>query len=335
MIQEGVMQVIAIDAMGGDHAPQAVIRGVEEAKTKKIIKSGIILVGKKDQIEKYSTQLDQLEDVTIYDAPDTFKMDEKPSHILRRRETSLYMAADLIKNGKANALISAGNTGALLAVSTFVIGRIKGVSRPAIASPIPNKKGYTILLDSGANLECKVENYLSFGKMGLALQKINGIDQPKIGLLNVGTEEDKGTEIVKAAYQLMRQELGANFAGFVEGRDIAAGTVDVVVTDGWSGNIALKSMEGIGSFISHLLKSSVHSKGIMVKLGALLMKPVFSDLKYKTDSRNTGGGYILGVNAPSIKAHGNSDSIAIINALKVAEKGIESMIVEKIQHSMQ
>ncbi|MEA1884441.1 MAG: phosphate acyltransferase PlsX [Thermotogota bacterium] len=328
------MAIIAIDAMGGDHAPQAIIKGVEEAKSKNIIKSGIILVGKKDQIEKYSTQLDQLEDVTIYDAPGTFKMDEKPSHILRRRETSLYMAADLIKTGKADALISAGNTGALLAVSTFVIGRIKGISRPAIASPIPNKKGYTILLDSGANLESKIENYLSFARMGLALQRINGIDKPKVGLLNVGSEEDKGTDQIKEAYKLMKEELNHNFIGFVEGRDIASGTVDVVVTDGWSGNIALKSMEGIGNFISSLLKSSINARSIMVKLGALLMKPVFADLKFKTDSRNTGGGYILGVNAPSIKAHGNSDSIAIINALKVAEKGIDNEIVQKIQHSM-
>jgi len=328
------MRVIAIDAMGGDHAPQAVIKGVEEAKSKKLINSGIILVGKKEQIKKYSTHLDQFKDVTIYDAADVFKMDEKPSHILRRRETSLYMAADLIKNGKADALISAGNTGALLAVSTFVIGRIKGISRPAIATPIPNKKGFTILLDGGANLECKVENYLSFAKMGMALQKINGIEKPKIGLLNVGTEEDKGTELIKEAYKLLNKEINQNFFGFVEGRDIASGTVDVVVTDGWSGNIALKSMEGIGSFISSLLKASINSHGIMVKLGALLLKPVFADLKYKTDSRNTGGAYILGVKAPSIKAHGNSDSIAIINALKVAEKGIDNEIVQKIQHSM-
>jgi len=329
------MRVIAIDAMGGDHAPQAVIRGVEEAKSKNIIHSGILLVGKKEQIEKYSTILDQFDDVTIHDAPEVFKMDEKPSHILRRRETSLYVAADLIKNGKADALISAGNTGALLAVSTFVIGRINGVSRPAIASPIPNKKGYTILLDSGANLECKIENYLSFARMGLALQKINGISQPKVGLLNVGTEEDKGNEQIKEAYKLLKNEISDHFAGFVEGREIASGSVDVVVTDGWSGNIALKSMEGIGSFISSLLKSSIYSKGIMVKLGALLLKPVFADLRFKTDSRNTGGGYILGVKAPSIKAHGNSDSVAIVNALKVAEKGIENEIVQKIKQSME
>ncbi|MFW6263612.1 MAG: phosphate acyltransferase PlsX, partial [Thermotogota bacterium] len=300
-----------------------------------IISSGIILVGKKDQIKKYSKHIDQFEDITIINAPDVFKMDEKPSHILRRRETSLYMAAELVKNNKADALISAGNTGALLAVSTFVIGRIKGVSRPAIASPIPNKKGYTIFLDSGANLECKVENYLSFARMGLALQKINGIENPKIGLLNVGTEEDKGTEQIKEAYRLLKNKIDDHFAGFVEGREIASGSVDVVVTDGWSGNIALKSMEGIGSFISSLLKSSIHSKGIMVKLGALLMKPVFADLRYKTDSRNTGGGYILGVKAPSIKAHGNSDSVAIVNALKVAEKGIQNKIVEKIKQSME
>jgi len=329
------MRVIAIDAMGGDHAPQAIIKGVEEAKSKKIIRSGVILVGKKDQIEKYSTILNQFEDVSIVDAPDVFKMDEKPSHILRRRETSLYMAADLIKNAQADALISAGNTGALLAVSTFVVGRIKGVSRPAIATPIPNKKGQTILLDGGANLECKVENYLLFARMGMALQQINGIEKPKIGLLNVGTEEDKGTDLIKEAYKLLKEQINPHFVGFVEGRDISSGTVDVVVTDGWSGNIALKSMEGIGSFISSLIKSSIHSHGLMVKLGALLLKPVFADLKYKTDSRNTGGAYILGVKAPSIKAHGNSDSIAIINALKVAEKGIDNNIVDSIEHSME
>lgn len=329
------MKIIAIDAMGGDLAPKAVIKGVEEAKSKNIISSGVILVGKEEQIKKYSTCLEDFDDVKICDASDVFKMDEKPSLVLRRKESSLYMAAQLIKEGKAHALISAGNTGALLAVSTFVIGRIKGISRPAIATPIPNKSGTTILLDGGANIDCKTENYLSFARMGCALQKMNGIQSPAVGLLNVGTEEDKGSAQIKEALKFLQKNFEGSFLGFVEGRDISSGNADVVVTDGWSGNIALKAMEGIGNFISSLLKSEINSKGIMVKLGALLLKPVFAELKFRTDSRNTGGAFILGVKAPSIKAHGNSDSIAIVNALKVAEKGLKNNIVEKIKTSME
>jgi glycerol-3-phosphate acyltransferase PlsX len=324
------MSLIAIDAMGGDHAPEEVIKGVVEAK-KNGLRSGVLLVGKESEINRYRELFNPFNDIEVVHADDVFEMDAKPSLVLRRRECSMYKAADLVKQGKADALISGGNTGGLLAVATFVVGRIKGIPRPAIATPMPGRKGYTYLIDCGANIDCKIENYVSFARMGLAIQKMNGIAKPLVGLLNVGTEEDKGTEIIKEANKAMKENIGSNYAGFVEGRDISFGEVDVVVTDGWSGNIALKSMEGLGKFINSVLKDSIMTGGLFAKLGYLILKPTFNLLKKKTDSRNTGGAYILGVNAPVVKAHGNSDALAFSNALKVAERGIEQKLVNNIQ----
>ncbi|HOO32471.1 MAG TPA: phosphate acyltransferase PlsX [Thermotogota bacterium] len=321
------MSIIAIDAMGGDHAPEEVIKGVVEAK-KNGLKSAIALVGIESEIKRFQEMISPFNDIEIVNADDVFEMDAKPSTVLRRRDCSLYKAADLVKQGKADALVSAGSTGGLLAVATFVVGRIKGIPRPTIATPIPSKRGTTIFLDSGANLECKIENYVSFAKMGMALQKMNGLSRPKVGLLNVGTEEDKGTEAVKEALKALEENIPDNFEGFVEGRDITIGEVDVVVTDGWSGNIALKSMEGLGKLINSILKDSILSGGLFLKLGYLLLRPVFDGLRKKTDSRNTGGAYILGVNAPVVKAHGNSDALAFSNALRVAERGITEKLVQ-------
>ncbi|HPJ88441.1 MAG TPA: phosphate acyltransferase PlsX [Thermotogota bacterium] len=321
------MSIIAIDAMGGDHAPEEVIKGVVEAK-KNGLKSAIALVGIESEIKRFQEMISPFNDIEIVNADDVFEMDAKPSTVLRRRDCSLYKAADLVKQGKADALVSAGSTGGLLAVATFVVGRIKGIPRPTIATPIPSKRGTTIFLDSGANLECKIENYVSFAKMGMALQKMNGLSRPKVGLLNVGTEEDKGTEAVKEALKALEENIPDNFEGFVEGRDITIGEVDVVVTDGWSGNIALKSMEGLGKLINSILKDSILSGGLFLKLGYLLLRPVFDSLRKKTDSRNTGGAYILGVNAPVVKAHGNSDALAFSNALRVAERGITEKLVQ-------
>lgn len=323
------MSKIAIDAMGGDHAPEAVVKGVVRAKENGLA-SGIVLVGKESELSPYKALTKPFQDIDCLYTEDVFEMDAKPSTVLRRRECSLYKAADLVKQGKADALVSAGSTGGLLAVATFVVGRIKGIPRPAIATPMPSKKGTTTFMDSGANLDCKIENYVTFAKMGIAMQKMNGISQPSVGLLNVGTEEDKGTEIVKEALKALQDELPDYFKGFVEGRDITFGDVDVVVTDGWSGNIALKSMEGLGKLINTILKDAIMSRGIMAKLGYLILKPVFGDLRKKTDSRNTGGAYILGVNAPVVKAHGNSDELAFSNALKVAEKGVKQNLVNNI-----
>jgi glycerol-3-phosphate acyltransferase PlsX len=323
------MSIIAIDTMGGDHAPEEVIKGVVEAK-KNGLQSGIVLVGRESEIKKYNELISPFKDVEILNADDVFEMDVKPSLVLRRKECSLYKAADLVKQGKADALISAGNTGGLLAVATFVVGRIKGIPRPAIATPIPNKNGYCYLIDCGANIECKIENYVSFARMGIAIQKMNGIKKPSVGLLNVGTEEDKGTEIIKEANLAMKESISSNYVGFVEARAITIGDVDVVVTDGWSGNIALKSMEGLGKLINSILKDSIMSRGIFAKFGYLILKSTFGDLRKKTDSRNTGGGYILGVNSPVVKAHGNSDALAFSNALKVAERGIKENLVNDI-----
>ncbi len=327
------MSKIVIDAMGGDNAPKSVVEGAVLAKKSEKIESELILIGNPDKLKPFKGELEK-HGIAFQEAEDEFGMDEKPSKVLRRKDSSLYKGAEIVKNGEADAFISAGNTGGLLAVSTFVIGRIKGVPRPAIATPIPSIRGFTTFLDSGANLDCKLENYLSFARMGIALKRTEGVENPKVGILNVGAEKDKGTEIIKQAHSLLTEKLADQFIGFVEGREITLGDVDVVVTDGWSGNIALKSMEGVAKLIMKMLKESIMSGGILSKLGAGLLKSTFDELKRKMDSRNTGGGYIIGVNSPALKAHGNSDDVAIYNAIRVAEEGIRYKIVERIRNAV-
>ncbi len=325
------MGTIAIDAMGGDFAPKSVVEGVLKYVNESTSNTKIILVGKSEEINHFLPGDYPKDLIMITDAPDIFEMDEKPSHLLRRKETSLYRAAELVKNNEADAMISAGNTGGLLAAATFIVGRIKGVSRPALASPIPNVNGEVILLDCGANVEFKKDMYLSFANMGIAFSKMRGTKEPKVGLLNVGTEEEKGTEEVKAAFTNLKEKLPDNFVGFVEARDINLGNADVIVTDGWTGNIALKSMEGTAKMIMHYLKNEIKTGSFSSKLGALMLKRTFKGLKDEIDPRSHGGAFILGVNAPVVKAHGNSDSFAFKNAIKVAHRGIENELVRKIK----
>ena len=316
--------------MGGDYAPKSVIEGATRFLDEYNENIQVILVGKSSEIEKQVPEKYRNSKIVIHHAEELFGMDEKPSHLLRKKETSLFKTAELIKKGEADAMISAGNTGGLLAAATFVVGRIKGVSRPALASPIPNIHGEVILLDCGANVEFKKDMFLSFAKMGMAFARTRGIDNPRVGLMNVGTEEEKGTEEVKEAFKLIKENLTDNFVGFVEARDINLGDLDVIVTDGWTGNIALKSMEGTAKMILHYLKKEIKEGGISPKIGALLLKKSLMNLKDEIDPRSHGGAFILGVKAPVVKAHGNSDSLAIMNALKVANSGIEKELVNKI-----
>ncbi|HPE68021.1 MAG TPA: phosphate acyltransferase PlsX [Thermotogota bacterium] len=324
------MITIAVDAMGGDHAPRCVVDGCLQALSKGSSDWNIVLVGRKEKLEPLLPTSSR-ERMFVEDAPDLFGMDEKPSSVLKRKETSLFRAAQLVKEGKAHALLSAGNTGGLLAVATFVVGRIPNIPRPAICTSIPSPTGPVFLIDSGANLECKPEHFLGFANLGVALYQDLFDKQPRIAILNVGTEEDKGTELVKEAFQVLSKEFSGLFGGFAEGRDITSGTFQLVLTDGWSGNIALKTMEGVSRFILDALKEEVKQAGIFAKLGALLMKPVFHALKKRLDPRQTGGAFILGVNAPVVKAHGNSDAFAIQNALQIALSGVRNGLVEKTQ----
>ncbi|MDK2951107.1 MAG: phosphate acyltransferase [Kosmotogales bacterium] len=321
---------IAVDAYGGDLAPDVNIEGAISVLNK-YSEIKIILVGKEEELKKkLKAKNAEKYNIQIVNADDVFPMSEKPSLIIRRKETSLYKAAELVKNGKADALVSAGNTGALLACSLFVIGRIKNVSRAAIATTFPSKKGFSILLDSGANSEVKPEVLESFGEMGLEYAKFKGNSDPLVGLLNVGEEEEKGTEIQKQANKLLREKLKDSFAGNVEGRDILLGDVDVIVAGGFEGNIALKTMEGTLKFFSSTLKENIKSSGPLGLIGGLLLKKTFNKIGKKFDPSEIGGAFILGVKNIVVKAHGNSNSIAIMNAIRVASEGVEKNLVYEI-----
>lgn len=321
---------ISLDAMGGDLAPEEIIKGAVEAVNDPEFASSVVLFGREEQLLRKLIANFPKERISVTDASDSFPMDEKPSLILRRKETSMYKAAEAVKDGKTDALVSAGNTGALLALATFVVGRITGVSRPAICTLLPNKKGFTVFLDSGANLEVKKEVLLSFAKLGLSYAKSTGKEKPTIGLLNIGLEEDKGTEEIKEAYRLFKDTFGTSFKGFCEAREINYGETDVIITDGWSGNIALKTMEGAAKLLLERIKEAILDGGISSKIGAALIKKQLRNVKIVMDPRTTGGANILGVKAPVVKAHGNSDALAVKNALKVAEKGLKNNLIEKI-----
>ncbi|AKI97154.1 phosphate acyltransferase PlsX [Kosmotoga pacifica] len=323
---------IALDVFGGDQAPDVNIDGAIS-----ILKEGkfdveLFLVGKEETIrEMLGERGFHHEKLHIVDAPEVFGMAEKPSNVLRRKDTSLYRTAQLVKEGKVDAMVSAGNTGAVLAVALFVVGRIKGIERGAIATPIPSKRGFTVLLDCGANIEVRPEHLRDFGKMGYHYARILGKESPKVGLLNVGEEEEKGNKDTRAAFELLKEALGGDFYGNVEGRDILYGNVDVVVTDGFKGNVAMKAIEGAAKFIGDVLKAQIKASGFSGLLGGLLLRNAFKRLKKTLDPSEYGGAFVLGVKGVVTKAHGNSNALAIKNAIKVAYEGVKGGLVKKLQ----
>lgn len=321
------MARIALDAFGSDHAPYEEAKGallfVEKTQ------HTVVLVGDEEKIKPLIPS--GTERVEFFNASERFGMAQRPTEILKSPKSSMAVCAQLVKDKKADGFVSAGNTGAVLVLGTFRIGRIEGVERPAIATVIPSKIGGTVLIDSGANVSLKPQNYVQFAHMGIAYTKgILKRKNPKCGLLNVGTEAEKGNETVKEAYKLLKDKLGKSFIGNVEGRDVCWGNVDVVVCDGFSGNIVLKTLEGIGTYMSNALKESVKRSNIFQKIGALMMKGTFKSFKETFDYRKYGGAFLLGVNGTVVKAHGASDSLAIFNALRVAAEGVENGILDLI-----
>jgi len=250
---------------------------------------------------------------------------------LKRKSSSLFVGAELVKRGKADGFVSAGNTGALLAVATFVIGRITGIERPALATPVPSKSGVTVLIDVGANAEVKPKHLLDFARMGSVYAELLGIVAPKVGLLNIGEEAEKGHSLAREAYQLLSETLGEKFLGNVESRDVLEGKADVIVADGFAGNVALKAYEGAMRFMTDLIKERVKKGGLFAKVGALMMKGVFDAVKARLDYRTYGGAFFLGVKGVVVKAHGSSDATAIRNAIKLAEKGARTNMVGRIE----
>jgi len=305
---------IAVDAMGCDLGPSVVVDGALQA-CRNCPDVKLILVGPEDTIRYELAKHKENAQISILHAPEVITPDEVPTSAIRQKKgSSLVVGLKAVKEGKAAGFVSAGSTGALLTGATVIIGRKKGVERPALGSPIPTRAGYTLLLDCGANMDCKPSYLMQFGQMGAEyMEKALGVKNPKVGLINVGTEDEKGNVVVKEAYGLLI-ESGLNFVGNVEGRDIPAGSVDVAVCDGFVGNVTLKLMEGFAKAMMGIIKEELMSSP-MSKMGALLAKGAFGKVKKRFDYREVGGAPFLGLNSLVIKAHGSSDAFAMKNAI--------------------
>ncbi|MGL4997640.1 MAG: phosphate acyltransferase PlsX [Cetobacterium sp.] len=326
---------IALDAMGGDFAPLEPVKGAVEALNE-IKDLTLILVGQKEKIEdelkKYKYDKNRIE---IVDAREIIEMDDDPMIAVRgKKDSSMNRTLELVKSGAAVASVSAGNTGALISASQLKLRRIKGVLRPAITTIFPTKKRDIVLMDVGANADCRPEFINQFAIMGsVYYEEVFGISNPRVGLLNIGSEDGKGNEITRSAFNLLKENHKINFLGNIESREMMDGNVDVVVSDGFTGNMVLKTAEGTAKFIFSILKEEI-SKSFLGKIGALLLMPILKRLKEKLDSSEYGGALFLGINGISIKAHGNSTAKGIKNALKVANKFAEDKFIDRLTEVM-
>ncbi len=326
---------IAVDAMGGDQGPEVVVAGAVEAARARPGLFEILLVGQRDRVTALvEGQAPREARIEVIHASQVIEMSEPPASAFRKKkDSSIAVATRLVKEGRADAFISAGNTGAVVASSLVTLGRLAGISRPAISTLWPNKKKGAVVLDVGANYECTPKNLVQFAVMGETYARYQlGIEKPRIGLLNIGEERSKGTELVRVAYDLLEKE-NMNFVGNVEGRDVFDGAADVVVCDGFVGNIILKFSESIYSFLAHMVKDEIR-KGIIATAGAFMMKGAFKAVQSQLDYAEYGGAPLLGVNGVTIISHGKSSSRAIKNAILAAEKSIKSKINLRIEERL-
>lgn len=323
---------LAIDAMGGDHAPKAIVEGVKQfVEQYPNEPMELFLVG--DEVKIASYGLDDSR-VTVVPASEIITGEDEPVRAVRRKkDSSLVVAANLVKEGKADALVSAGNTGALMAASLFVIGRIPGIERPALSPTFPTYTGSgVVVLDVGANPDAKAEHLVDYAIMGsLYAEHVRGINSPRVALLNIGTEAGKGNALTKEAFPLLEQA-PVHFVGNVEAREAMSGDVDVIVTEGFAGNILLKGVEGSSAMLMKMMKEQFTSN-LVSKLAALILKPKLRRLKETLDYREHGGAGLFGINAPVIKAHGSSDALAIASALKQAKIMVDHDVVDKIKRA--
>lgn len=326
---------IAIDGMGGDNAPQSVVEGVVEA-LKEYNDLTIYITGPKEEIEK---ELEKYtypkERVNIVPTTEVISTNEHPVMAIRKKkDSSLVKALNLVKEKECDAIISGGSTGAFLAGCTFVVGRIKGVERAALAPIMPGRRGKFMVVDAGANVDCKPQYLVQFAKMGkIYYEEMFNTSNTSIGLVNIGAEEEKGNELTKATYKLLKEE-SFNFVGNVEPREVPTGDVNVLVTDGFIGNTVLKLYEGAASNILGMIKDAIKEAPIVSKLGAGLLKPVFKKLMIKFDYKEVGGAPFLGVDGICIKAHGSSDGKAFKNAIRQAKLFNENKVLEKIKKEL-
>lgn len=315
---------IALDALGGDFGAGPNVRGAVEAA--KRLDAEIILVGDQTVIRRELSALgykDLPKNISVVNAPDVIDMGADPAREVRSKKTaSIVVCAELVHKGQADAFVSAGHSGAAMVAALFGMGRIKGVLRPAIATPMPTYQGVSLLLDGGANADCKPIHLLQFAVMGSAyMEKVFDVKDPSVGVLSIGEEETKGNHLVKCTVPHMR-EIGVNFKGTVEGRDVNTGETDVIVCDGFVGNIVLKMAEGLAKTLLNMIKREIKKRPLAV-CGALLSKRAFKAVKDHTNPDNYGGAPLLGVNGVAIISHGKSNDVAIFNALKTAKKLVQ------------
>ncbi len=330
--------VILLDAMGGDNAPDANIKGAVDAINQ--IEAEVILIGKEEIIkskikEFYNKDISEISPrLKIKNTTETIEMDEIPTQAIKhKKDSSMVVGFNMLKNGEGDVFISAGNSGALLTGATLLVGRIKGVDRPALAGILPAYKSRLVLMDCGSNTNCKPINLLQFAQMSsIYLKTTLGVESPRVGLLNIGTEETKGNELTKESYKLLKEkskELGINFIGNVEGRDAFSGEVDIVVTDGFTGNIFLKAVEGLGKFVKRSLTESL-TRNLISKIAALPSLPAIKRFSKTVDYKEYGGALFLGVKKPVVKAHGSSDKKLFEFTIKQAESFVKNKAVDKL-----
>jgi phosphate acyltransferase len=322
---------LAVDAMGGDHAPKEIVLGVDKA-LKEFQDIEILLYGDEDEISKYITPRERLN--IIHTDEMITGTDEPVRAVRRKKNASMVLMAQSVADGKADACISAGNTGALMTAGLFIVGRIEGIERPALAPTLPtlDGKGF-LMLDMGANVDAKSEHLVQYAIMGsIYAEKVRGIKNPKVGLLNIGSESKKGNELTKKTFGLL-SDTNIHFIGNVESRDLLDGAADVVVTDGFTGNMVLKTIEGTALSIFSMLKKTLTSS-FKTKMAAGLIKNDLKDLKNMLDYSEYGGAGLFGLNAPVIKAHGSSNENALFNAIRQAKTMVENDVSNTIKRAI-
>jgi len=324
---------IALDAMGGDHAPEATVRGALRAVREHDVE--VILVGDEATI---GPELDEAGEIPprlhVHHASQVVEMEDHPSSALRRKkQSSLRVAFELVRSGEAGALVSAGNSGAALAMGIFVLKRVPGIERPAIVAVFPTTFGPVAMLDAGANVDCKPELLMQFATMGTVFAELSlGIRRPRVGLLSNGEEEEKGTALIRHTHQLIG-EMPINYRGFVEGNEMFGGVVDVVVTDGFMGNVVLKVAEGIAQQVTEHIRREVRSSASSM-LGGLLMRGAFQRAQQAMDYAEIGGALLLGVQGCVVIAHGRADEHAIASALRFADRTVEVGLNDRLERAL-
>ncbi len=327
---------IALDAMGGDNAPGEIVKGAMDAILKEP-NMKVFLVGKEDlihkELSKYQYPKDQLE---VVPASEIIEMAEVPTNAIRKKkDSSMVVGMKMVKEGKADAFVSAGNSGAVLVGGQVIVGKIKGVERPPLAPLIPTKKGVSLLVDCGANVDARPSHLLQFAKMGsIYMEHVLGIKNPKVGIVNIGAEEEKGNALVKETFPLLKEEKGINFIGSVEARDIPYGKADVIVCEAFAGNIILKLYEGVGAVLLSKVKQGLMSS-LRSKIGALLIKPALKATMKEFDATEYGGAPLLGLKGLVVKTHGSSKAKEVTNTLMQCVTFKKQGINEKIQACIQ